>query len=101
MIPAIVSGSPYNWNIDYIDSVFFASCQGSTINVEDSSVFGGTAISYLKVVTCPYDLKPTLISGHRVGFCQDGAAGYAKNGTIYPSDIVAHYYTGVSIVMRQ
>jgi len=58
--------------------------------------FGGTPYSYLKAVTCPYDIRPTLISGHRVGFCQDGAAGYAKNGTGYPSEIISHYYTGVS-----
>jgi hypothetical protein len=100
-IPAIVSGSPYNWNIDYIDAVFFASCPGSTINVEDSPAFGGTPISYLKGVSCPYDIRPTLTSGHRVGFCQDGAAGYAKNGTTYASDIVTHYYTGVSVVTGQ
>ncbi len=100
-IPAIVSGSPYNWDISYIDTVFFASCQGSTIDVEDSPVFGGTAISYLRGVSCPYDIRPTLTLGHRVGFCQDGAAGYAKNGTTYPSDIVSHYFTGVAVVTGQ
>lgn len=86
----------YNWptyDYDFVEAVFSASCLGSTKNNED--VWGGTPRSYLRGVPCPYDLRPTLDSGHNVGLCQDGAIGYAKNGYTY-IQILAHYFTGTT-----
>lgn len=87
----------YNWptyDYDYVEAVFSASCLGYTKNNE--TVWGGTARSYLRGVPCPYDLRPTLDSGHNVGLCQDGAMGYAKAGYNY-IDICGHYFTGVTV----
>lgn len=87
----------YNWptfDYDFVEAVFSASCLGSTKNNE--AVWGGTARSYLRGVPCPYDLRPTLDSGHNVGLCQDGAIGYAKNGYTY-IQICTHYFTGVTV----
>lgn len=78
-----------------VNAVFFASCMGSTKN--NDAVWGSTPVSYLRSVSCPYDLRPTLMSGHGVGLCQDGAAGYAKNGYSY-TYILTHYYTGTSVI---
>lgn len=86
----------YNWptyDYDFVEAVFSASCLGSTKDNED--VWGGTARSYLRGVSCPYDLRPTLDSGHNVGLCQDGCIGYAKNGYNY-IQILAHYFTGTT-----
>lgn len=86
----------YNWptfDYDFVEAVFSASCLGSTKDNED--VWGGTARSYLRGVSCPYDLRPTLDSGHNIGLCQDGAMGYAKNNYTY-LQILSHYFTGTT-----
>lgn len=86
----------YNWptfDYDFVEAVFSASCLGATKDNED--VWGGSPRSYLRGVPCPYDLRPTLDSGHNVGLCQDGAIGYAKNGYNY-IQILAHYFTGTT-----
>lgn len=59
------------------------------------------AYSYLTSVSYPYDIRPTLSSGYGVGFCQDGAAGYAKNTSLSSTEIVSHYYTGTTVVSGQ
>ncbi len=84
----------YNWIWNYVDAVFSASCKGYTKNNED--VWGGAPVSYLRSVSCPYDIRPNLSFGHNLGLCQDGAAGYAKNGYSSTS-ILLHYFSGVSI----
>lgn len=87
----------YNWSTyDYIfvEAVFSASCLGNTKDNED--VWGSNPISYLRGVVCPYDLRPTLDSGHNVGLCQDGAIGYAKYGYNY-IQILNHYFTGTTV----
>lgn len=87
----------YNWSTyDYIfvEAVFSASCLGNTKDNED--VWGSNPISYLRGVICPYDLRPTLDSGHNVGLCQDGAIGYAKYGYNY-IQILNHYFTGSTV----
>ncbi len=87
----------YNWpTYDYIfvEAVFSASCLGYTKDNED--VWGSNPISYLRGVVCPYDLRPTLDSGHNVGLCQDGAIGYARNGYNY-IQILNHYFTGTTV----
>lgn len=84
----------YYWIWEYIDAVFSASCKGNTINNE--VVWGGSPVSYLRGVSCLYDIRPTLKLGHNVGLCQDGAAGYAKNGYL-TNTILLHYFSGVSI----
>jgi hypothetical protein len=98
-IPALVSGTQYNWNIYYVQACFFNSCAGQTKNVHD---VWGYYLSYLVSVSCPYD--PTKFAlgddGHGVGLCQDGAVGYVKNGWDY-CNIIMHYYTGVTIVLGQ
>ncbi|WP_137698477.1 SpoIID/LytB domain-containing protein [Ruminiclostridium herbifermentans] len=96
-IPALVSGSPYNWNIKYVHAFFFNSCSGNTKSCKD---VWGTDVSYLVSVSCPYDPTKYAIpatDGHGVGLCQDGTAGYVTNGYLY-TDILPHYYTGASVV---
>lgn len=96
VIPAIVIDNGGSWIVNYIDCVFFASCLGSTKNAKD---VWGTDFSYLRSVPCPYDLRPTEMLGHGVGFCQDGDAGYAKNTSLWPGDIIMHYYTGATTIV--
>ena len=77
------------------DTLFFASCDGSTKNYED--VFNGGPISYLVSVFCPFEPTPNSLTGHGVGLCQTGAVGLAGYGFSY-SYILTHYYSGASVV---
>lgn len=81
-------------NYTYVNACFFASCKKKTTSAESR---WGYAYSYLVSVSCPYDVRPTLQSGHGVGMCQDGAIGYAKNNWKYDA-ILKHYYTGSTII---
>ncbi len=87
----------YNWIYQYADTVFFASCLKQTKSAE---TVWGSDVSYLQSVSCSYDIRPTLSSGHGVGLCQDGAAGYAKQNYVYNS-ILNHYYTGLTLRVGQ
>lgn len=87
----------YDWptyNYIFVEAVFSASCLGNTKNNED--VWSSNPIAYLRGVICPYDLRPTLDSGHNVGLCQDGAIGYAKYGFNY-IQILNHYFTASTV----
>lgn len=79
------------------DTFFFDSCKGQTKSYKEVWGNNQVSVSYLVPVSCPYDLRPQVFSGHGVGMCQDGAMGYAKQNYSY-IDILAHYYTGTSVI---
>lgn len=81
------------YNGSMIEATFFAHCNGNTKSAK--SVWGND-IAYLQSVSCPYDISGGSYFGHGVGFCQDGAAGYAARGTGY-KNIVTHYYKNSSV----
>jgi hypothetical protein len=74
-----------------IDALYFACCDGNTKNSED---VWRNAFSYLRAVPCT--LKNQEQYGHGVGMCQRGAMQMARQGASY-TDILRHYYTGISI----
>lgn len=82
------------YNGSMIEATFFAHCNGRTKDAED---LWGSDIPYLQAVSCPYDISnSSSYFGHGVGFCQDGAAGYADRETSF-KNIITHYYTGAKV----
>ena len=81
------------YNGSMIEATFFAHCNGKTKTAK--SVWGND-VAYLQSVSCPYDISGGSYFGHGVGFCQDGAAGYAAQGTKY-QNIVTHYYKNTTL----
>lgn len=82
------------YNGSLIEATFFAHCNGQTKDAED---LWGSNVPYLQSVSCPYDISnSSSYFGHGIGFCQDGAAGYADRGTSF-RNIITHYYKGTTV----
>ncbi len=80
----------YTGSIIY--AFFHGHCDGHTRNSED---VWSAALPYCRSVPC--SCGSTSLYGHGVGMCQVGARAMANAGATY-SDIIRHYYTGVSLL---